>query len=102
MPVPKLSDEARAAALKKAAEARSARAALRGKVKNGQITIKEVLQKTGDPVIDKIKVSALLGSLPGYGKAKVAKVMEEVGVDETRRVKGLGEKQRAALIEYFS
>jgi len=99
MPLPQLSEEARKDALMKAAEARTARAELRHKVKTGQLTIAEVLDTTDDPVISKIKVSALVESLPGYGKAKVAKLMDELGISETRRVKGLGEKQKAALIE---
>jgi 5'-3' exonuclease len=102
MPLPQLSEEARNAALKKAAEARIARAALRRQVKEGEVTIPEILTRQGDAVVDKIKVSALLESLPGYGKAKVSSLMGEIGIDNTRRVKGLGEKQRAALIEHFS
>jgi len=99
MPLPQLSEEARKEALKKAAEARTARAALRQKVKTGELSIADVLAKADDPVVAKIKVSALIESLPGYGKAKVAKLMDELGISETRRVKGLGARQKAALIE---
>ncbi|MCL2757687.1 MAG: integration host factor [Coriobacteriia bacterium] len=99
MPLPQLSEEARKEALLKAAEARTARADLRQKVKTGELSIVEVLEKTDDPVISKIKVSTLIESLPGYGKAKVAKLMDELAISESRRVKGLGEKQKAALIE---
>jgi len=102
MPLPQLSEEARKEALKKAAEARTARAELRQKVKNGEISIAEVLEKSDDPIISKIKVSALIESLPGYGKAKAAKLMDELGISETRRVKGLGERQKTALIEQLS
>ena len=54
------------------------------------------------PVIDKLKVKDMIASLPGYGKAKVAKIMEELGISETRRIKGLGTRQREALIEKLS
>ncbi|MCL1890450.1 MAG: FAD-dependent oxidoreductase [Coriobacteriia bacterium] len=101
MPLPQLSDEARKEALKKAAEARTARAALREKVKTGQLSIAQVLDNADDPVVAKIKVSTLLESLPGFGKAKVQKLMEDLGISETRRVKGLGDKQKAALLEYL-
>jgi ribosomal protein S13 len=57
---------------------------------------------TDDPVAAKIKVSTLLESLPGYGKAKVAKLMDELKIDPSRRVKGLGEIQRKALIDFFN
>jgi hypothetical protein len=102
MPLPQLSEEARKEALKKAAAARTARAELRQKVKNGELSIAQVLAKSDDPIVAKIKVSALIESLPGFGKAKAAKLMEELGISETRRVKGLGDRQKTALIEQLS
>ena len=102
MALPQLSEEARKQALAKAAAARSARAELRKKVKSGELPITKVLVMTDDPVVAKIKVSTLLESLPGYGKAKVGALMEELKIDPSRRVKGLGEIQRTALIKHFS
>ena len=102
MPLPQLSEETRNEALKKAAEARTARATLCQKVKTGELPIADVLADVDDPVISKIKVTTLLEALPGFGKAKVAKLLAELGISETRRVKGLGYKQRAALIKRFS
>ncbi len=99
MALPQLTAEERAEALKKAAAARSARAAIREKVKSGELSFADVLAKAGDPVIDKIKVVTLIESLPGYGKAKAAKLLAELDISDTRRVKGLGEKQKAALLE---
>jgi len=99
MALPQLSDEARQEALEKAKLARSARAALRAQVKNGEKSIAEILAEKDNPVVDKIKVISLIESLPGYGKAKATKLLEELGISETRRVKGLGERQRAALLE---
>lgn len=99
MALPQLSEEARKEALKKAAAARSARAELRTKVKSGELSFADVLAKAGDPVVDKIKVITLLESLPGYGKAKAAKLLSELDISDSRRVKGLGEKQKAALLE---
>jgi hypothetical protein len=99
MALPQLSDEARKEALKKAAAARSARAELRAKVKSGELSFAEVLAKVGDPVVDKIKVITLIESLPGYGKAKAVKLLTELDISDTRRVKGLGDKQKAALLE---
>jgi hypothetical protein len=99
MDLPRLSDEERKEALKKAAAARSARAALRAQVKSGELSFADVLAKAGDPVVDKIKVITLIESLPGYGKAKAAKLLTDLDISDTRRVKGLGEKQKAALRE---
>lgn len=102
MALPNQTPEERRAALEKAAAARHARAELREKIKSGKITVKQVLTTEGDPVIDKLKVKDMIKSLPGYGDAKVAKVMEELGISETRRIKGLGSRQREALIEKLS
>jgi ribosomal protein S13 len=50
-------------------------------------------------VIGKLKVITLLESLPGLGKVKARRVMDEIGISDTRRVQGLGSQQRAALLE---
>ena len=98
MALPTLTDEQRKAALEKAAQARHARAELREKVKTGKVSLKEVLDST-DPIAERMKVSALIESLPGYGKAKAAKIMDELGISATRRVKGRGARQREQLLE---
>ena len=98
MALPELTAEQRKAALEKAAAARHARAELREKIKNGEISLEEVLD-SDDPIASRLKVSALIESLPGYGKAKAAKVMNELGISATRRVKGLGARQREQLVE---
>jgi hypothetical protein len=99
MALPNLSEADRQAALKKAAEARQKRAELREKIKKGELSFADVMKMSGDPVVARMKVSALLESLPGYGKAKAAKIMEDLGISESRRVQGLGARQREALME---
>ena len=101
MALPQLTDEQRKEALEKAAAARHARAELREKIKTGQVTLEEVLD-SDDPIAARLKVSALIESLPGYGKAKAAKIMAELGISSTRRVKCLGARQREQLIEALS
>ncbi|HUS62634.1 MAG TPA: hypothetical protein VMY34_10590 [Acidimicrobiales bacterium] len=41
----------------------------------------------------------MLESLPGVGKVKARRLMEEIGISETRRIQGLGDKQRRGLFE---
>ncbi|SEH61917.1 MULTISPECIES: integration host factor, actinobacterial type [Atopobiaceae] len=101
MALPQLTDEQRKAALEKAAAARHARAELREKIKQGEISLEEVLNSE-DPIASRMKVSALIESLPGYGKAKAAKIMDELAISSTRRVKGLGARQREQLLEVLS
>ena len=103
MPLPpQLSDEQRQAALAKAAEARRARADLKEKLKMGSLTLKELLdQSEADDIVGKMKVVAVLESLPGVGKVKARRTMEDIGISETRRVRGLGDQQRRELLKAF-
>ncbi len=101
MPLPQLTEEQRKAALEKAAAARHARAELRDNIKSGKVSLEEVLN-SDDPIANRMKVSALIESLPGYGKAKAAKVMEDLGISPSRRIKGLGARQREQLLEVLS
>jgi hypothetical protein len=97
---PALSPEARAAALVKAAEARRARAELKERLKMGSITLREVLtQGETNEVIGKTKMLTVLESLPGLGKVKARRLLDEIGIADTRRVKGLGDNQRVRLLE---
>ena len=66
-------------------------------------TVGDVLKKgETDEVIGKMRVSAVLESLPGVGKARAAKIMERLEISPTRRVRGLGANQRKALEAEFS
>jgi len=96
---PPLSPEARAAALEKAAIARRQRAELKEKLKMGSITLGELFEQSGDEAVAKMKVLAVLESLPGLGKVKARRTMEAIGIAETRRVQGLGANQRKALLD---
>jgi hypothetical protein len=95
---PQLTPEQRTAALAKAAEARAARAVIKGRLKNGSMTLEEALA-SDDPNVGKLKVQSLLESLPGVGKVKARKVMEEIGIADNRRAQGLGSQQREALLK---
>ena len=68
----------------------------------GSLNLRELLdQADGDDIIGKMKVVAVLESLPGVGKVKARRTMEEVGISETRRVRGLGAQQRESLLKAF-
>lgn len=100
---PVLTDAQRKAALEKAAEARRVRAELKERLKMGSVTLSEVLELAdGDDIVGKTKVLAVLESLPGVGKVKARRLMEEIGIAESRRLRGLGDQQRASLLESFA
>lgn len=64
----------------------------------GSMSLKAALD-SDDPNVGKLKVVSLLESLPGVGKVKARRVMEEIGIAENRRVQGLGTQQRTALLD---
>lgn len=103
MPLPTLSPEQRAAALAKAAEIRKARAALKEQLKKGDVTLADLLDRAeSDDVVGKLKVSVVLQALPGIGKVKATQTMEKLKIAESRRLRGLGEQQRKALLGEFA
>ncbi len=101
MPLPTLTEEQRKEALAKAAEARRARAEVKNQLKSEKLSLREVLSKENDDVVGKMKVSSVLESLPGVGKVRARKIMERLDISATRRVRGLGAKQRDALLTEF-
>ncbi|BDZ58274.1 hypothetical protein FB554_1519 [Barrientosiimonas humi] len=102
MALPPLTPEQRAEALAKAARVRRERAAVKNRLKYAQGSLREVIEagKT-DEVIGKMKVSALLESMPGVGRVRARQIMADIGISESRRVRGIGANQAAALIERF-
>jgi hypothetical protein len=96
--LPQLTPDQRAAALQKAAQARKDRAEVKNRLKRGSTTLPQVLKEgQTDDTIGKMKVSALLESMPGVGKVRARQIMERLNIAESRRVRGLGANQRAAL-----
>lgn len=102
MPLPQLSEEQRKEALAKAAEARKKRAELKGQLKSGKRTLKDVLSNQTDATVGKMKVSTVLEALPGVGKVRGRKIMEKLEISATRRVRGLGARQKEALLAEFA
>ena len=95
---PQLTPEQRAAALAKAAEARAAMADVKARLKMGSMSLADALA-SDDASVGKLKVVSMLESLPGVGKVKARRLMDEIGIADNRRVQGLGPQQRAALLE---
>ena len=101
MPLPSLTDEQRKEALAKAAEARKRRADIKGQLRSEKMSLSDVLAKQNDDVIGKMKVSSVLEALPTVGKVRARRIMERLDISATRRVRGLGAKQKGALLAEF-
>lgn len=103
MPLPTLSPEQRAAALEKAAEIRKARAELKEQLKAGKTTLAAVLDRAeADDMVGKLRVSAVLQAMPGIGKIRATQIMEKLKIADSRRLRGLGDQQRKALLGEFA
>lgn len=99
MPLPpRLSDEARRAALQKAVEVRRLRSDVRLRLKDGSLTLDDLLDRVDDDMVGKMKALVVIESLPGVGKVKARRLMADIGIAESRRLRGLGDQQRAKLL----
>ena len=96
-----ISDEVRREALVKAAKVRRERAELKDQLKKSELSLAELLDRTGDDTVGKMKVLAVLESLPGVGKVKARRTMDDIGISESRRLRGLGSRQRSRLLDAF-
>jgi hypothetical protein len=100
--VPELSAEQRKAALEKAAMVRRERAAVKNRLKHSGASLADVLREgERNDAIGKMKVVDLLQAMPGLGKVRARNVMERIGISESRRIRGLGANQVAALEKEF-
>lgn len=103
MPLPPpLTEEQRRQALEKAAIARRKRAELKEELKRGATSLKDLLGRTQDEIVGKMKVSTVLESLPGVGRVRAKKIMERLDISESRRMRGLGQKQKDNLLQEFA
>ena len=100
--LPETTDEQRAAALARAAEARRTRAEIKQLLKTGSLTFSDVLDRAeDDELVAGTKVQAIIVSMPGMGKIHTKRLMEDIGIAENRTLRGLGPNQRAQLLERF-
>ena len=99
---PQLTAEQRQQALFKAANSRKRRAEVKSKMKNGEISIDDILllAKTED-ALAKMRVKELLESLSGVGKVRAHSLMERLNISPSRRIQGLGRLQIKQLREEF-
>lgn len=103
MALPELTPEERQAALEKAAHARRARAEVKNRLRHSGASLQDVLTEARESeAVAKIKVMDLLQAMPGIGKITAVEIMERLKIAPSRRLRGLGQNQTAALIKEFA
>ena len=99
---PQLTVEERARALAKAKESRQIRAAVKARVKSGDLSITDVVTMSkDDEAIAKMRVLELVESMNGVGKIRAKSILERLGISLTRRIQGLGRHQLESLENEF-
>ena len=99
---PKLTAEQRTAALAKSTASRQVRAAIKARVKSGDLSLSAVLELAqNDEAIAKMRVAELLESFAGVGKVRALATLERLEISLTRRIQGLGVAQRQNLLREF-
>jgi guanylate kinase len=100
---PQLTPEERARALTKAKESRQVRAAVKNRVKTGELSIAAVIDMSkDDQAIAKMRVLELVESMSGVGKIRAKSILERLDISLTRRIQGLGRHQLQALEVEFT
>jgi len=97
---PARSGDQRLEALQKANEIRTRRSQLKKDIAAGNVQILDVLTNPPDFAHTE-RITVLLLALPGYGPARVSKLMLRTRISETKRLAGLTERQRTELIQHF-
>ena len=98
---PALTQQQRRKALEKASQARQKRAGIKDSLRSGEISLNDVIGSP-DSAASGMKVSEALSALPGVGKVRVSQIMERLGIAASRRLRGLGARQKEALLKEFS
>ena len=100
---PTLTPEQRRAALERAAEARRVRAEVKDRLKAGDLSLPALLDLAeADEMVGRCKVLSALESMPGIGKVRARRLLTDLGISESRRLRGLGDVQRRRLLEQFA
>ncbi|MEI6361217.1 MAG: integration host factor, actinobacterial type [Actinomycetes bacterium] len=99
MSAPARSPEERSRALEAALAARQERARLRVALKSRELSPLTVLDEADDnPLWANLKVTWLLECLPGIGTVRADRILTDAQIAPSRRIQGLGIRQRAALV----
>lgn len=98
MTLPELTEEQRRESIKKAIEVNKERAEIKRRLKDGSLTLTEVIADKSIAA-QGIKVYQAIKAMPGYGPKRASRLMKEIGIAESRRIRGLGSAQARKLLE---
>ncbi len=95
---PSLSQEQRVAASQLAVANRRRRAEVKRLVKTGELSLEALFSLAeNEECVAQMRAFDLISALPAIGEVKARRIMQDAAIAQTRRVRGLGPKQRAEL-----
>ena len=95
---PSLTQEQRVQASRLAVANRRRRAEVKRLVKSGQMSLDESFALAeNEECVAQMRAYDLISALPAIGEVKAERIMAKAAIAKTRRIRGLGPKQRAEL-----
>ncbi len=95
---PNLSQEQRVEASRLAVANRRRRAEVKRMVKSGELSLEELFELAAhEECVAQMRAYDLISALPAIGEVKAERIMNNASIAKTRRIRGLGPKQRAEL-----
>jgi hypothetical protein len=95
---PTLSQEQRVQASRLAVANRRRRAEVKRQIKSGELSLEELFELADrEECIAQMRAYDLISALPAIGDVKAERIMQKAQIAKTRRIRGLGPKQRAEL-----
>jgi guanylate kinase len=97
---PALSHAQRVEASRVAVANRRRRAEVKKQVKNGELSLSELFALAeSEECVAQMRAYDLISALPAVGEVKAERIMKSAAIATTRRIRGLGPKQRAELFK---
>lgn len=95
---PQLTHEQRVEASRQAVANRRRRAEVKRQVKSGDLSLEELFALADrEECVAQMRAYDLISALPAIGEVKAERIMTKASIAKTRRIRGLGPKQRAEL-----
>lgn len=103
MAVPERTSAQRAAALEQAQRVRRVQAQIKQLLTSGEVSLGDVLARADQSdEVARLKVARVLEALPRVGPVTARRAMERLDIAASRRIGGLGARQREALLAEFT
>ncbi|MGC8498964.1 MAG: integration host factor, actinobacterial type [Acidimicrobiales bacterium] len=100
---PRLTQDQRVEASRLAVANRRRRAEVKRQVKAGELTLSQIFELADrEEPVAQMRAFDLISALPAIGEIKAERIMAKARIARSRRIRGLGPKQRAELFRVLT